>query len=53
MNLLHTQVISIIEDYRKKKGDPPEAMKTLYDILHKRYIAHAAAVKGMLALYKE
>ena len=53
MNLLHTQVVSIIEDYRKKKGEPPEAMKLLYDILHKRYIAHAAAVKGMLALYKE
>jgi hypothetical protein len=28
-------------------------MKTLYDILHRKHIEHAAAVKGMLALYKE
>lgn len=53
MNLLHSQVISIIEEYRKVKGDPPEAMKTLYDILHRKHIENAAAVKGMLALYKE
>ena len=53
MNLLHTQVVSIIEEYRKAKGDPPEAMKILYDIMHRREIENAAAVKGMLALYKE
>ena len=53
MNLLHTQVVSIIDDYRKKKGEPPEGMKVLYDILHRKHIEHAAAVKGMLALYKE
>lgn len=53
MNLLHTQVTLIIEDYRKKNGEPPEAMKVLYNILHRKHIEHAAAVKGMLALYKE
>lgn len=53
MGLLHTQVASIIDDYRKKKGEPPEGMKVLYDILHRKHIEHAAAVKGMLALYKE
>jgi len=53
MNLLHTQVVSIIDEYKKAKGDPPEAMKTLYDIMHRKHIEHAAAVKGMLALYKE
>ena len=53
MNLLHAQVIAIIDEYRKKNGEPPEAMKTLYEILHRKHIEHAAAVKGMLALYKE
>ena len=53
MNLLHTQVATIIDEYRKKNGDPPEVMKTLYDILHKKHIEHAATVKGMLSLYKE
>lgn len=53
MNLLHDQVISIIDEYRKEKGDPPEAMQLLYDILHRKHIDHVAAVKGMLSLYKE
>ena len=52
MNVLHTKVVSIIEEYKKKNGDPPEAMKMLYDILHKKHIENAAAVKGMLSLYK-
>lgn len=53
MGLLHTQVVAIINEYKQSKGQPPEAMKTLYQILHRKHIEHAAAVKGMLALYKE
>lgn len=53
MSLLHTQVAAIIDEYRKKEGEPPEGMKTLYEILHRKHIEHAAAVKGMIALYKE
>lgn len=52
MATLHAQVTSIIEDYRKKNGNPPEVMLMLYDILHKKHIANAASVKGMLSLYK-
>lgn len=51
--VLHNQVTVIIEEYKKEKGEPPEAMKILYDILHKREIAKVAAVKGMLTLYKD
>lgn len=53
MSMLHQQVVTLIEDYRKKNGDPPEAMRMLYDIMHKKHIEQAAAVKGMIALYKE
>lgn len=53
MLLLHNQVVTIIEEYKKANGEPPDTMKTLYDILHRKHIEHAAAVKGMLALYKE
>lgn len=52
MNALHAQIVSIIDKYRKEKGDPPEAMLMLYDILHRKHIANTAAVKGMLSLYK-
>ena len=53
MKLLHGQVVSIIEQYRKEKGEPPETMKALYEFLHRKHIEHSAAVKGILALYKE
>lgn len=52
MSMLHEQVVRKIENYRKEKGDPPQHMLMLYDILHKKHIESAAEVKGMLALYK-
>ena len=42
-----------LEAYKKEKGEPPEHMKILYDILHKQQIEHLAAVKGMMSLYKD
>lgn len=53
MAMLHKQVVVLIEDYRKNNGDPPEAMLMLYDILHKKHIEQAAAVRGMIEFYKE
>lgn len=53
MSLLHAQVVSIIDEYRKKNGEPPEGMKILYEILHKKHIQHTATVKSMITLYKE
>lgn len=52
MTALHGQVVAIIEDYRKKNGDPPADMQRLYEILHRKHIENAATVKGMLSLYK-
>lgn len=53
MMLLHGQVTALIEEHKKKNGDIPEGMKMLYEILHRKHTEHAAAVKGMLTLYKE
>ena len=50
---LHPAVTEIIDAYKKEKGDPPEHMQILYEILHNRYIEHLAAVKGIMSLYKE
>ena len=53
MGNLHKQVAAIIEDYHKTKGEPPEGMKMIYEILHRKHIQHAATVKGLLSLYKD
>ena len=52
MNLLHSQVVTLIDSYRKNKGDPPENMMMLYDILHRKHIDDAAIVKAMIGMYK-
>ena len=53
VKLFHTQVVSIIDEYNKSGKETPEAMKKLYEILHRKHIEHMATVKGMMALYKE
>lgn len=53
ITLLHAQVVNLINEYKKEKGEPPESMKVLYELLHHKHIEHLAAVKGMIALYKE
>lgn len=52
MTTLHNQVVSIIDSYRKTNGDPPEHMKMLYDILHRKHIDDAATVRAMINMYK-
>ena len=53
MQMLHGQVTSIIDAYRKKNGDPPEAMLMLYNITHRKQIEHAAEAKAYQSMYKE
>ena len=52
MSMLHSCVMSVIEDYRKKNGEPPAHMQMLYDILHKKQIQHAAEAKAYQSMYK-
>ena len=52
MMTLHNQVVIIIEDYKRKNGEPPEAMKAVYDILHRRHIDKAAEAKAAISMYK-
>lgn len=52
MNKLHSAVVNTINDYRAKNGEAPPEMKMVYDILHKRHIEDAGAVKALQMLYK-
>ena len=50
--LLHEQVVSLISEYRKANGTPPERMQGIYDYLHKKHIEKANEIKVMQAIFK-
>ena len=53
MDKLHGEVVELIEEYRKEKGEPPKEMLVLYDYLHERHIAEATQVRIKQGMYKE
>lgn len=52
MAVLHDQVVRIIDQYRREKGEPPAPMMAVYEYLHEKHIEDAAAVKAKQAMYK-
>ena len=53
MQVLHNQVVKLIEVYKKEKGEPPAPMQAIYDMLHEKYIEEAKEVKILQQMYTE
>ena len=49
---LHKQVVSLIEEYRRREGEPPAEMLAVYNYLHEKEIEKAKDVKNMWEMYK-
>lgn len=50
--MLHTEVVRIIENYRKKHGEPPAAMMAVYEYVHKKHIDKMAEARRYQEMYK-
>lgn len=53
VNMLHKQVVRIIEQHHKEHGDPPVPMRAVYDYLHNKQIEEVAEVRHYLAMFRE
>ena len=49
---LHNEVVKLIENHRKTKGEPPAAMMAVYDYLHKKHIEKLAEARRYQEIYK-
>lgn len=49
---IHTEVVKIIEDYRKKHGEPPATMMAVYEYVHQKRIDNLAEARRYQDVYK-
>lgn len=52
VDLLHDQVVKMIEEYRRTNGNPPKEMQFVYDYLHEKQIEKVNKAKNYLTNYR-
>ena len=52
VNRLHDSVVALINKYRDEVGEPPEAMKAVYDYLHEQQIDRVKKVRILHEMYR-
>lgn len=48
-NMLHNQAERLIKNHRKEHGEPPAAMKAIWDWEHEKIVKRANGVRAMLS----
>lgn len=51
-NILHNEVVKLINEHRRTHGAPPPEMQAIYDFLHKRHIEKAEEVKRYQNMFR-
>ena len=49
----HEAVTTLISEYKKEKGEPPEGMMAVYNYMHERHINKAAAIRALQEMYSK
>lgn len=52
IDLLHNEVVKIIEAHRNNHGEPPAAMMAVWEYLHDKHIKKSTIIKVMQAEYR-
>lgn len=53
VNLLHGEVVRLIEDYRRENGEPPADMMAVYEYVHGKHVDRSTGIRVMQTMYKE
>lgn len=51
-NMLHEQVVKLIEQYRREHGTPPPEMQAVYNYLHERAVEKLEEAHRYQEIYK-
>lgn len=49
---LHSEVVKIIEEYKRTHEEPPAAMMAVYEFIHERHIENLAEARRYQDMYK-
>lgn len=50
--VIHGEVVKIIQEYRKTKGEPPATMMAVYEYMHRQAIDKLAEARRYQEVYK-